>query len=734
MSVPHNFKITKYDFNEQTLKKIRDEVHGWDQWPLVYVLSDERSGKKQAPVYVGETADVVYRLNTHLRHQFKRDLSVAHLITSCTFNKSATLDIESKLIQYMMADGKFSLLNSTLGSGNHHYYQKEALYAQIFKDIWNELRGQGLVQHSIEHLDNSDLFKYSPYKALSPDQRQGLLGIMHALVDDSINTLIIEGGAGTGKSVLAIFLFKLLQSDTSDFNFREFHDEQAELYSVLMRIREKYGDKPSMALVVPMSSFRSTLKKAFAHISGLKANMVIGPAELARNSYDLVLVDEAHRLRQRTNLGAYFGAFDSASKELGFNPKSCTEVDWVLKQARRAIFFYDSSQTIKPSDVGPAVFSDLKKQTTTQVQKLVSQFRVRGGSAYIEFVDHLLNMSLSSNTKYVSKNYEFQLFDNFSDFKARLLERETQFGLARMIAGFSWPWSSKKNPSASDIEIEGIQLTWNRTTKDWINADSSEQEVGCIHTTQGYDLNYAGVIFGRELSFDKKARQIFVKPEFYFDRNGQQNIDSPEQLKKYILNIYKTIMLRGIRGTFVYACDPDLRDYLADHIPMADPQTDVALDVEREALQPYVNSVPLYDLATMKVGDLDQEATNHPNWIPVSDGPPIDDRHFACKIIDDSMSRVIPKGAICLFRKHTEGNQDGKIVLIEHRNDDSDEGRSDFMIRELECMSLVQDGDAPSQHVRFLPRSSDPSFEPLVLSNRGIDHFRVLGLFIKVLR
>src|SRR5690606_14284703 len=117
------------------------------------------------------------------------------------------------------------------------------------------------------------------------------------------------------------------------------------------------------------------------------------------------------------------------------------------------------------------------------------------------------------------------------------------------VAGYAWPWISRKDPDAYDIQIADVQLRWNRTTIDFINTPGAEHEVGCIHTTQGYDLNYAGVIFGHEIRYDAKLDQIVIDKDSYHDRNGKQTIDDPEELKQYILNIYKTIMLRGIKGT-----------------------------------------------------------------------------------------------------------------------------------------------------------------------------------------
>lgn len=136
---------------------------------------------------------------------------------------------------------------------------------------------------------------------------------------------------------------------------------------------------------------------------------------------------------------------------------------------------------------------------------------------------------------------------------------------SRLIAGYSWEWVSK-NKNVHDIVIDEIKLKWNSVSNDWVNSTNAINEVGCIHTTQGYDLNFTGLIFGNEISYDKKKNEIVIKQENYFDRNGKQSISDPNDLKNYIINIYKTMMLRGIRGTYVYVCDKSLREYFSEHI------------------------------------------------------------------------------------------------------------------------------------------------------------------------
>ena len=109
--------------------------------------------------------------------------------------------------------------------------------------------------------------------------------------------------------------------------------------------------------------------------------------------------------------------------------------------------------------------------------------------------------------------------------------------------------------------MDGVSLKWNSTNEDWINSPNAFQEVGCIHTTQGYDLNYTGLIFGTEITYDENTNRIEVIPANYKDKKGKHGIDDPEKLRSYILNIYHTMMLRGIRGTYVYVCEAKLREY-----------------------------------------------------------------------------------------------------------------------------------------------------------------------------
>lgn len=730
MNVVKDFSIEHFDFDQSIFDKVQTKRFARELWPLVYVLSD---GDIQE-AYIGETTNTISRLSSHLKHNDKKKLSIVHLITSDKFNKSATLDIEANLIKYISGDGQFKLMNANVGLANHSYYQQREVYWDMFTSIWDNLRKEGIAKHSLEHIDNSDLFKYSPYKSLTSEQQEGLRAIMESLLDNKTQHVIVEGGAGTGKTILAIFLFKLLNSDLEDFNFGEFGEDELAFIELVQQLKKKYPD-PKMGLVVPMSSFRNTLKQVFKNVKGLKTNMVIGPAEVSTSKYDIVVVDEAHRLRQRVNLGAYFGAFDKACARLGLDKMKSNELEWITMQANNSILFYDTAQSIKPSDVPQSFFDQLKQHPKTIIQRLKSQFRVRGGNAYVEFIDGLLRNKLNKNQPpFQSNSYEFHLFDSIDEMVDAIQQKNTEVGLSRIVAGYSWPWISNKDESLFDIDIEGTKLRWNTTNQDWVNSKNAINEVGCIHTTQGYDLNYTGVIFGNEITYNKETDTIEIIAENYHDRNGKQSIKDPEELKNFIINIYKTIMLRGIKGTYVYACDPNLRAYLAKFIPTNKPQKETGISlVPLSEVQPYINAIPLYDLnaaagefsETQKVEDVD--------WIGLPKDIQYSTNLFAVRVIGDSMNRVIPNGSICLFRKYEGGSRNGLIVLVEMTNRQDPDTGGAYTVKEYRSVKNQDNEQWRHASIILHPLSLEDHYEPIQLSEDEMVGLKVVGVFEKVI-
>ncbi|MCE2741770.1 MAG: DUF2075 domain-containing protein [Sphingobacteriales bacterium] len=734
MNFNQDFEINKIAFDNNGLNAIQSQYFVNENWPIVYILND--NGVSQA--YVGETIDTHYRISTHLQTPSKSHLKEAHLISSRKFNKSVTLDIESNLIKYLHADGKYKLLNGNLGLVNHSYYQRDEFYWDMFKNIWNGLITKGLAQHSLEHISNSDLFKYSPYKSLSTEQRKNLILIIDALLSENKKSILVEGGAGTGKTILAIFLFKLMLTSDEDFNYREFGEDEKEFVEKVKQLKLKFPN-PKMGLVIAMGSFRKTIKKVFGNIKGLNSNLVIGPSDLEYESYDILFVDESHRLRKRVNLGPYFKIYDRVCNALGLDKLNTSELAWTQLRSDKVLYFYDANQSIKPSDVDAVDFENLKNASNATIVKLHSQFRVKGGNGFVDFVNNLLGNSFKNKEfKYKDPNYDVLLFENFSDFVNGLREKNKKHQLSRFIAGYAWPWISQQDTNAYDIEIEGIKLKWNSTSNDYINSDIDAQEVGCIHTTQGYDLNYAGIIFGPEIIYNPLSKEIEIIKENYKDRNGTATIRDKEVLKEYVLNIYKTIMLRGILGCYIYVCDENLRNYFRKHIYLfkenKNPIIEV-FDLKEIKLIPFENSVPLYSLKVAAGEFKFNESLPEEKFILVPDGVKITQDHFACKIIGNSMNKIVQDGQIALFKRYTGGSRNGLMVIVEYYNHQDLDYGSCYTFKEYYSQKIVNEESWQHETIILKPKSFDTSYKEIVIDSTAINEksFRIIGIFDRVI-
>lgn len=569
-------EINTLKFNKDISSVLKTKKYGTN-WPVVYIINNNEEA------YIGETTDASIRSNQHLANKIRRSLDEINIIGDDTFNKSSILDLESFLIKYMSADKKFKLQNGNGGLQNHNYYQKE-MYENKFRKIWLKLKTKGLVEHDLKEIANSDLFKYSPYKALTTDQYMIVNNILSDLAElvnkKESATFVVEGGAGTGKTILGIYILKML-SQAKDASQIEIKEDQVEqnLYEIL-KINEAVDDL-KIGLVIPMENLRTTLKKVFRSIKGLNSNMILSPNDVGKSDeiYDLLIVDESHRLRRRKNLTQY-GTFDENNRKMNLGNEG-TELDWILLKSKYQIFFYDEEQSIKPTDVRKEDFDKLMLRKNYHSYQLTAQLRcLSGGNEYIDYVKKIFSNNPPKN-KIEFKKYDLKIFDNVNEMIEKIKERDREYGLCRNVAGYAWPWNSKgkRNPMHSssakskksidngiyDLEIDGYKYIWNSQPYDWINSSNSINEIGSIHTTQGFDLNYTGLIIGNELKYDNKNHQFIVDKKNYFDVKGKADT-TDEELLKYLLNIYCTMMTRGMLGTYIYVCDKTLKEYLEKYI------------------------------------------------------------------------------------------------------------------------------------------------------------------------
>ncbi|MDJ0336026.1 DUF2075 domain-containing protein [Salinibacterium sp. G-O1] len=584
------FDIKRLDFTRAAVRDWAPSDQRNSNWPVVYVLDGARTGyspraEKLNDVYVGESLNVASRMRQHFESPEKKHLSTIRVIVDETFNKSVCLDLESYLIRMLAGDGAYSVLNRNDGITEADYYDR-ASYRETFLEVFEELRHEGLFTRSMPEIENSDLFKLSPYKALTDDQAVAVEGILEGLFEDlesaSNSTIVVQGEPGTGKTVIAIFIMKLLvdivktvPSDEldSDSRFAEFFVSGYPELLAGLRI----------GIVVPQQSLRESIRKVFRKTPGLTANMVMTAFDVgfADEHFDILIVDETHRLNQRANQpsGVQNKNYQLINEKLfGFDDSTKTQLDWIRTKSNHQIFLLDAAQSVRPADLPAEFLGGIvdAARGEKRLYPLVSQMRVRAGADYVGYVRRILSAN-SAETALAEaeafEGYDFRMFDSVAEMRDEIRARDAESGLSRMVAGFAWPWKTKTDKEAYDIEIEETRLRWNSAQTDWIASPKALDEVGSIHTVQGYDLNFSGVIIGHDLRFDEGSGKLFIDRTSYFDVKGKENNPrlgktySDDDLLRFITNIYSVLMTRGIQGTYVYVCDPALREYLRTYIP-----------------------------------------------------------------------------------------------------------------------------------------------------------------------
>ena len=547
--------IKTFPYNELGLTEIENWRYG-KNWPVAYLIYNK------GEVYIGETLDAVRRTQQHLQEQSLSKLKRITFITDKMYNKSSIIDLESFLIKYMSADGKFRLRNGNAGISNHDYFMKE-IYGDSFQIIWQKLIDEHLANNTLQAIENSNLFKYSPYKALGREQEDAIIKVLSAISSYKSGTkltIIVRGGAGTGKTILAVYLVKML-IDLIDCK----QVTEKEIFEIgQIRSFAKTIGRDRIGLVIPQAALAATVEQVFDSVDGLDHKMVLRPKEVAKKKYDILIVDEAHRLQRRKSLGRGYQSFDNTNSGLSLD-KNGTQLDWIMRCSDIQVLFYDSRQTIRPSDIDDNQFFNI---LTSYKPKLLdislnTQFRCKAGADYIKYVNCVLNNEQPATHKHF-QGYDLAVFDHITDFWEAIQQKEKKYQLCRVVSGVGWNNKCEKGENSYYINIEGHRYRFRKNAVNWVADPESIHEIGDIHKIQGYDLCYAGVIFGPEITYEVTTRQICTDKKKYHDNLGKQGIND-DQLKKYIINIYQTLLTRGIYGTYIYACDPELKTYLKEY-------------------------------------------------------------------------------------------------------------------------------------------------------------------------
>ena len=355
--------------------------------------------------------------------------------------------------------------------------------------------------------------------------------------------LIIKGGPGTGKSVISINALAKLTSE---------------------RLNVKYVT----ANAAPRDVFQAKLKGL---IKGDSVKHLFGGSgsytETPKNSMDVLIVDEAHRLRMKSGMFKNLG--ESQTKE-------------IIHSSKLSVFFIDEAQKVTWSDVGEISRIKAyaaKMSADVEILELTSQFRCGGSDDYMAWLDDTLGLQDVPENYFSRDKFDFKIFDSVSDLHDEIRIKNRESNKARMVAGYCWNWVSKKAPTSFDIELEQgeYKVRWNLASygNEWIINPKSVDEVGCIHTCQGLEVDYVGVIIGDDLNVVNGKLLTNPKGRAKSDKSlngyiGERKAD-PERADakadELIRNTYRTLMSRGMKGCYVYFTNPEVKKYFEEHLP-----------------------------------------------------------------------------------------------------------------------------------------------------------------------
>lgn len=372
---------------------------------------------------------------------------------------------------------------------------------------------------------------------LIDDQKEvyeNILAAGRAASSASPKVVIVEGGPGTGKTVLAINALVTLM--TAGLNC-------------------KYVSKNAAPRRVYETKLAGTMTRTrYSNLFTGSGGFIDTPAD----QFDVLIVDEAHRLNEKSGLYGNLG--ENQVKEL-------------IAAAKCTVFFIDEDQRVTLSDIGTKkTIRDfgIGKGAEVSEHELASQFRCSGSDGYIAWLDDTLDVRPTANKTLTPAEFDFKVFSTPDELHASITAKNTA-GAARVVAGYCWPWTSKKDPKAFDIVIGDYRKRWNLDVDGslWIIAPNSINEVGCIHTCQGLEVDYIGVIIGPDLIVrDGYVKTVPAARDRYDKTLRGYKVRAKADPKKaaaeadlIIKNTYRTLMTRGMKGCYVYCSDEETAAY-----------------------------------------------------------------------------------------------------------------------------------------------------------------------------
>ncbi|MFY9116080.1 MAG: DNA/RNA helicase domain-containing protein [Bacteroidales bacterium] len=542
---------------------------------------------------------------------------------------------------------------------------------------------------------------------------------------DKKYVLIIEGGPGTGKSVVAINLL-------------------AELTNRGQVTR--YVSKNAAPRAVYKAKLSGTFKRRMID------NLFGGSGEycdVEENIFDTLIVDEAHRLNLKSGL---------------YQNRGENQIVELIRAAKFIIFFIDDDQQIHIKDIGESSkIEQLARQEGALVQKLKlkSQFRCNGSDGYLAWLDNTLQIKNTANIKLSEEEFDFRIVDSPKELQQIIEKKNELNNKSRLVAGYCWDWVSKRDPSAYDIVFPefDFKMRWN-LTKDgstWIIAPDSIKEIGCIHTCQGLELDYVGVIVGTDIKYRDNMVITDVTERSSNDRSifgiktmfKQDPVKASETADKIIKNTYRTLLTRGMKGCYVYFCDPTLRAHFANQLAVTSPVTkskapklpEVSVS-ETQSLLPrieaivndnvkYIDFLPLYSLKAACGMFGEGQYVEELGWVKVDGFGRLNRNMFVIKAKGKSMEPTIPDGSYCVFRSNVIGSRNNKIVLVQQEGLYDADNSGSYTIKTYISEKVFDEETGEWQHERIILKPKNPEYKNIIIEED--DNFSVIAEFIGVI-
>jgi len=410
---------------------------------------------------------------------------------------------------------------------------------QLLYDIDNgKIKPSKSLQNSIKSMieGNQEFIMLDEQKVVYEEIIKTALKCMS---DQKKRTVIVKGGPGTGKTVVAINLLAKLTNEGLFAQYTSKNSAPRNVYEKKLTGHKK-------------SSIKNMFKGAGSYI------------EAEPNIVDTIICDEGHRLTAKTQLGPKI-AGENQIKEI-INASLCS------------VFFIDESQRVTLSDIGTV--SEIVKwadelDSEVQEMELVSQFRCDGSDGYLAWLDDVLEIRETANFDLKDIDYDIRIMDSPNEVRDLIIECNKTRNQSRILAGYCWAWlkEGQNNSDVHDIKIGDFEMSWNLgNTSTFAIDENSVNEVGCIHTSQGLEFDYAGVIIGDDMryknghivtDFTKRAKtdQSLKGIKKLYKENPEFALKEADEIIK---NTYRTLMTRGMKGCYVYCTDKNLADHLRE--------------------------------------------------------------------------------------------------------------------------------------------------------------------------